>query len=290
LRGEIKAKGPASHGKNRLGLRPRLYYGEKKMKVVILCGGKGTRLREETEYRPKPMVPIGDRPILWHIMKIYAAHGFKDFILCLGYKGELIKDYFRNYLWMTSDVTLSLGHKPALQFHNHHAEEDWTVTLADTGQETMTAGRIRRIRHYLGDDPEFFLTYGDCVGNVDIPASLRFHRKHGKKLTLTAVRPPGRFGELSVNAASEIDQFNEKPQATEGRINGGFFVASPQIFDSLGDDDHMMFEQEPLRALVRERELMAYQHNGFWQPMDTYQEYTLLNKMWAEGRAPWKSW
>lgn len=260
------------------------------MKVVILCGGKGTRLREETEYRPKPMVPIGDRPILWHIMKIYAAHGFKDFILCLGYKGELIKDYFRNYLWMTSDVTLSLGHKPAAQFHNHHEEEDWTVTLADTGQETMTAGRIRRIRHYLGDGPEFFLTYGDCVGNVDIPAALRFHREHGKKLTLTAVRPPGRFGELSVNAASEIDQFNEKPQATEGRINGGFFVASPRIFDSLGDDDQMMFEQEPLRALVRERELMAYQHNGFWQPMDTYQEYTLLNKMWAEGRAPWKSW
>ena len=260
------------------------------MKVVILCGGKGTRLREETEYRPKPMVPIGDRPILWHIMKIYAAHGFKDFILCLGYKGETIKDYFRNYLWMTSDITLSLGRKPALQFHNHHEEEDWTVTLADTGQETMTAGRIRRIRHYLGDDQEFFLAYGDCVGNVDIRAVLQFHRQWGKKLTLTAVRPPGRFGELSFNQESRIEQFNEKPQVTEGRINGGFFVASPRIFDNLGNDDQMMFEQEPLRAMVRERELMAYQHNGFWQPMDTYQEYALLNKMWAEGQAPWKIW
>jgi glucose-1-phosphate cytidylyltransferase len=260
------------------------------MKVVILCGGKGTRLREETEYRPKPMVPIGDRPILWHIMKIYAAHGFKEFILCLGYKGEMIKDWFRNYQWMTSDVTLSLGQKAAARFHNHHAEEDWRVTLADTGQETLTAGRIRRIRHYLGQDTEFFLTYGDCVGNIDIAAALQFHRKHGKKLTLTAVRPPGRFGELAVDDQSRVQKFNEKPQATEGRINGGFFVASTRIFDYLGDSDQMMFEQDPVLALAREGELMAWQHNGFWQPMDTFQEFTLLNKMWAAGNAPWKNW
>ena len=260
------------------------------MKVVILCGGKGTRLREETEYRPKPMVPIGERPILWHIMKIYAAHGFKEFILCLGYKGEMIKDYFRNYQWMTSDVTLSLGQKASARFHNHHAEEDWRVTLADTGQETLTAGRIARIRDYLGQDPEFFLTYGDCVGNIDVAGALQFHHEHGKKLTLTAVHPPGRFGELSVDERSRVRQFNEKPQAEGGRINGGFFVASTRIFEYLRDSERKMFEQEPVRALAGEGELMAWQHNGFWQPMDTFQEFTLLNKMWAEGNAPWKNW
>jgi glucose-1-phosphate cytidylyltransferase len=260
------------------------------MKVVILCGGKGTRLREETEFRPKPMVPIGDRPILWHIMKIYATHGFNEFILCLGYKGEMIKDYFRNYQWMTSDVTLSLGPKASPRFHSHHAEEDWRVTLADTGQETMTGGRIHRIRHYLGQDPEFFLTYGDCVGNIDIKGALQFHREHGKKLTLTAVRPPGRFGELALDDRGGVTQFNEKPQATAGAINGGFFVASTRIFDLLGESDGMMFEQQPMLTLAREGQLMAWQHHGFWQPMDTFQEFTLLNKMWAEGNAPWKIW
>ncbi len=260
------------------------------MKCVILCGGKGTRLREETEFRPKPMLPIGSRPILWHIMKIYASQGVKDFILCLGYKGEIIKDYFRNYLWMTSDITLSLGRKSAVQFHSHHGEEDWTVTLADTGEETLTAGRVRRIRPYLGEDKEFFLTYGDCVGNVDVKAALEFHRHHQKKLTLTAVRPPGRFGELSVNSDNRVEQFNEKPQVTEGRINGGFFVASPLIFDYLSNSDQMMFEAEPMRALAKDGELMAYRHDGFWQPMDTFQEFTLLNRMWAEGKAPWKIW
>ena len=260
------------------------------MKVVILCGGKGTRLREETEYRPKPMVPIGDRPILWHIMKTYAAQGHKDFILCLGYKGEMIKDYFRNYQWMTSDVTLSLGQKASVKFHNHHSEEDWRVTLADTGQDTMTGGRIARIQHYLGRDKEFFLTYGDCVGNIDLNGALKFHRGHGKKLTLTAVRPPGRFGELSVDAGHHIVKFNEKPQVTEGRINGGFFVASTRIFEYLRDCENVMFETEPLRAMVHEGELMAWEHNGFWQPMDTFQEFTLLNKMWFEGKAPWKVW
>lgn len=260
------------------------------MKTVILCGGKGTRLREETEFRPKPMVPIGERPILWHIMKIYASQGYKDFILCLGYKGEMIKDYFRNYLWMTSDITLSLGRKPSVQFHTHHDEEDWKVTLADTGQETMTAGRIARIQKYLGNDTEFFLTYGDCVGNIDVNAALKYHRDHGKKLTLTAVRPPGRFGELSLNNQGAVDQFNEKPQVTEGRINGGFFVASTRIFEHLQNCENTMFEADPMRALAKSGELMAHQHNGFWQPMDTFQEFNLLNKMWADGKAPWKTW
>lgn len=261
------------------------------MKVVILCGGKGTRLREETEYRPKPMIPIGNRPILWHIMKIYAAHGFNEFVLCLGYKGEIIKDFFRNYLWATSNVTLQLGRKPHVQFHNHHDEEDWTVTLADTGEETLTAGRIAKIKPFIGNDPEFFLTYGDGVGNVDIPASLAFHRKHGKALTLTAVRPPGRFGELGITPEGAVTQFNEKPQVTEGRISGGFCIASSRIFNYLGDDaDQMMFEQQPIRQMAQEGELMAFNHNGFWQPMDTYAEYTLLNKMWADGKAPWKVW
>jgi glucose-1-phosphate cytidylyltransferase len=261
------------------------------MKVVILCGGKGTRLREETEYRPKPMVPIGNRPILWHIMKIYAACGFNDFVLCLGYKGEMIKDFFRNYLWMTSNVTLRLGRKPDPKFHNHHGEEDWTVTLVDTGEETMTAGRIRRIKPFLGDDPDFFLTYGDGVGNIDIARSLEFHRQHGKKLTVAAVRPPGRFGELGIAKDGLVREFNEKPQVTEGRINGGFFVASRSVFDSLDEDaDNVMFEHEPVRSIAREGQLMAFLHDGFWQPMDTFSEYTLLNRLWAEGNPPWKTW
>jgi glucose-1-phosphate cytidylyltransferase len=261
------------------------------MKVVILCGGKGTRLREETEYRPKPMVPIGNRPILWHIMKIYAACGFTDFVLCLGYKGEVIKDFFRNYLWLTSQVTLRLGRQAKVKFHNHHPEEDWTVTLADTGEETLTAGRIQRIQQFIGDDPEFFLTYGDGVGDIDVAGSLAFHHKHGKKLTVTAVRPPGRFGEMSIGAQGQVKVFNEKPQAAEGRINGGFFVASRAVFDYFGDDaDQVMFEQKPVQTLAREGQLMAFPHDGFWQPMDTFSEYNLLNRLWSEGKAPWKTW
>lgn len=261
------------------------------MKCVILCGGKGTRLREETEYRPKPMVPIGNRPILWHIMKIYAAYGFNEFILCLGYKGDMIKDYFRNYLWMTSNVTLQLGRKPHVQFHNHHDEEDWKVTLVDTGEDTLTAGRIQRIKPFIENDSEFFLTYGDGVGDVNIPASLEFHRKHGKVLTLSAVRPPGRFGELGLSPEGQVLQFNEKPQVTEGRINGGFLVASTKLFDYLGNDaDHTMFEQQPILSVAQKGQLMAFPHDGFWQPMDTFSEYMLLNRMWTEGKAPWKVW
>jgi len=260
------------------------------MKVVILCGGKGTRLREETEYRPKPMVPIGNRPILWHIMKTYATQGHKDFVLCLGYKGEVIKDFFRNYLWMTSDVTLRLGRTAAVQFHTHHDEEDWSVTLADTGEDTLTAGRIKRIQPYIAQDEQFFLTYGDGVGDVDVNASLAFHEQHGKLATLTAVRPPGRFGELELTPNGQVAAFNEKPQVTEGRINGGYFVLSSKVFSYLEKSDQTMFEAAPLRKIAAEGQLMAYSHNGFWQPMDTFQEFTMLNRMWSEGKAPWKVW
>jgi glucose-1-phosphate cytidylyltransferase len=260
------------------------------MKVVILCGGKGTRLREETEFRPKPMVPIGNRPILWHIMKIYAAQGHKDFILCLGYKGEVIRDYFRNYFWMTSDVTLGLGQAPSVQFHNRHQEEDWRVTLVDTGEDTLTAGRVKRIESFLGSDEEFFLTYGDGVGNVDVNQVLATHRQGGKVLTLTAVHPPGRFGELTLNDGGQVTEFNEKPQTESGWINGGFFVASRSLFDCLDNTDNIMLEQQPMQRLAAAGQLQAHRHAGFWQPMDTFQEYTLLNRLWSEGKAPWKVW
>jgi glucose-1-phosphate cytidylyltransferase len=260
------------------------------MKVVILCGGKGTRLREETEYRPKPMLPIGQRPILWHIMKIYAHHGYKDFILCLGYKGDMIKDYFRNYLWMNNDVTLGLGKKSAVTFHASQEEENWNVTLAETGEETLTAGRLKRIEKYLGDDTTFLLTYGDGVGNIDIPAAVRQHTQEGKQVTVTAVHPPGRFGELSFDGGKTVAAFNEKPQTEAGWINGGFFVVERSMLARLENSDRLMFEQQPIQKLAAEGQLGAYQHQGFWQPMDTYQEYLLLNRLWAEGAAPWKVW
>jgi glucose-1-phosphate cytidylyltransferase len=258
------------------------------MKVVILCGGKGTRLREETEYRPKPMVPIGGRPILWHIMRIYAAHGHTEFILCLGYKGEVIKDWFRNFQWMVSDVTLRLG-EPGAQFSSDFEEKGWQVTLADTGEETMTGARIKRIEKHLGGDQEFLLTYGDGVGAVDITASIAYHRQQGRVLTLTGVRPPGRWGELQVQNGV-VTTFYEKPQTSAGRINGGFFVANRRLFEYLDDDPNLVFERQPLNALSRDGQLACYAHDGFWQPMDTYQEFMLLNQLWASGRAEWKVW
>jgi glucose-1-phosphate cytidylyltransferase len=258
------------------------------MKVVILCGGKGTRLREETEYRPKPMVPIGNRPILWHIMKIYAAHGHTDFILCLGYKGDLIKDWFRNLHWMVSDVRLKIGDSD-VKFFGDFDERGWNVTLADTGQDTMTAGRIKQIEKYLDKDEEFLLTYGDGVSDVNITESIRYHRESGRTLTLTGVRPPGRFGELQVSNGV-VTNFFEKPQTSGGRINGGFFVANRSLFKYLRDDPTIMFEQQPLNDLSRDGQLGCYSHDGFWQPMDTYQEFMLLNRMWDEARAPWKVW
>ena len=258
------------------------------MKVVILCGGKGTRLREETEYRPKPMVPIGNRPILWHIMRTYAAYGHREFILCLGYKGDIIKDWFRNFHWMVSDVRMTIG-DPAVEFFTPMEEMGWSVTLADTGQETMTGGRIKQIAKYLGDDPEFLLTYGDGVGDMDIPASIDYHRASGRLLTLTGVRPPGRWGELQI-ADGRVTTFFEKPQTSGGRINGGYFVANRGLFDYLDDDPGLVFEQGPLSALSADGQLGCFAHDGFWQPMDTYQEFMLLNRMWDEGRAAWKVW
>lgn len=260
------------------------------MKVVILCGGKGTRLREETEFRPKPMLPIGDRPILWHIMKIYAHYGYKEFILCLGYKGEMIKEYFRNYLWNTCDATLFLGRDPEANFHTRHSEEDWKVTLADTGEEALTGERVYRIKKYLGDDDTFLLTYGDGVGAIDIPASIETHRASGKICTLTAVRPAGRFGELGFNEDGSVHAFNEKPQTESGYINGGYMVCNVKLLDYLEPNPAVMLEQAPLRCLATEGKMGAYKHKGFWQPMDTFQEFTLLNDLWRERRAPWKVW
>ncbi len=260
------------------------------MKVMILCGGKGTRLREETEFRPKPMLPIGDRPILWHIMKTYAHYGFKEFILCLGYKGEVIKEYFRNYLWNTCDTTLYLGQEPQARFHTRHTEEDWQVTLADTGADSLTGERIYRARKYLGDDQTFLLTYGDGVGNVDIPGAIAAHQASKKVCTLMAVHPPGRFGELSMGDDSAVHGFNEKPQLETGYINGGYMVCDRRLFDYIEKFPETMLEQETLKNVAEDGLMGAYKHEGFWQPMDTFQEFTLLNGMWSENRAPWKVW
>ena len=260
------------------------------MKTVILCGGKGTRLREETEYRPKPMVPIGGRPILWHIMKLYAHHGHRDFVLCLGYKGEMIKEYFRNYFWNTCDVTIGLGRDGQFQVHGRHDEEDWTVTLANTGEETMTAARVKRIQRYIPAGEPFMLTYGDGVAPIDLPALLASHRKAGKTCTLTAVHPAGRFGALRIAADGSIRTFDEKPQFEKARVNGGFMVCEHRFFDYLPDDPGTMLERQPMMQLARDGQLNAYHHEGFWQPMDTYQEMQHLNQLWDENRAPWKVW
>ena len=258
------------------------------MKVVILCGGLGTRLREETEYRPKPMVPVGSRPILWHIMKLYAHHGHKDFILCLGYKGEVIKDYFRNYLWHTSDVTLRLGKQPAIKYHNSHEEEDWTVTLLETGQETQTGGRLRRALAHISDE-DFLFTYGDAVADADLGAAVKFHKQHGALATITAVRPAGRFGELALNGTT-ITAFQEKPERENSYISGGFMVLNRRVGEYLGTDDQCVFEKAPLERLAAEGQLRAFCHDGFWQCMDTFREQQLLDRMWQNGRAPWKVW
>ena len=257
------------------------------MKVVIFCGGLGTRLREETEYRPKPMVPVGDRPILWHIMKTYAQHGHKEFILCLGYKGEVIKDYFRNYHWNTSDVTIRLGRLENIEYHNTHDEEDWSVTMIDTGQTTQTGGRLKRVLPYIADDT-FLLTYGDGLTNSDINASIEFHRLHKPIITVTAVQPAGRFGDLTLQGP-QITAFTEKPEQEAAYINGGFFVVDKRIGDYLAGDSTVL-ENEPMNTLVREGQICAYQHPGFWQCMDTYREQQMLSGMWQTGKAPWKTW
>ena len=260
------------------------------MKVVILCGGRGTRLREETEFRPKPMVPVGGYPILWHIMKIYAHHGHKDFILCLGYKGELIKEYFRNYLWNTCDVTLSLGRAAPIKYHGGHKEEDWNVTLADTGLDSMTASRVKQVQRYIPAGEPFLLTYGDGVANIDVNRSIEEHEKSGKICTISAMHPTGRFGWLSIDPEGAIHTFKEKPRREESYVNGGFMVCDHRMFDYLTDDPDIMLEQQPIMSLAGEGQLHSYKHEGFWQPMDTYQETQYLNKLWSEGKAAWKIW
>jgi glucose-1-phosphate cytidylyltransferase len=260
------------------------------MKAVILCGGQGTRIRDASELLPKPMLPIGGKPIVWHIMKGYARHGVREFVLCLGYKGWLIKEFFLNYRAMTTDVTVTLGRHDALEFSGRHDEEDWRVTLAETGEETMTGGRVAAIRRYVEGDDVFLLTYGDGVSDLDVGRTIAFHREHGKVATVTAVRPPGRFGEMRIDGA-QVTEFNEKPQATEGFINGGFFVLdAKRIWDYVGTDPRTLFERGPLRKLSQDRQLVAFPHTGYWQPMDTAREYALLNELWASGKAPWKTW
>ena len=260
------------------------------MKVVILCGGKGTRLREETEYRPKPMVPIGGYPILWHIMKTYAHYGHNEFILCLGYKGEVIKEYFRNYLWNNCDTTFKLDNTTPIKFHDTHDEQDWTVTLADTGENSMTAFRIKQIQRYILPGESFLLTYGDGLATIDIHRTIVEHNKIGKVCSISAVHPAGRFGSLKIKKDGRIDTFNEKPQIEEAYVNGGYMVCSYKMFDYLPADPQVMLERIPMDRLVADEQLHAIKHEGFWQPMDTYQEAEYLNKLWSEGSAPWKLW
>lgn len=255
------------------------------MKVVLLAGGLGTRLREETEYRPKPMVEVGGRPILWHIMKNFASFGLTEFVVCAGYRGEVIKDYFLNYDARTNDFTAFLGDASRIEYHNGHDETDWMVTVADTGALTMTGGRVKRTQKYV--DGRFMVTYGDGLADVDINALLAFHESHGKLATVTTIRPLSRFGVMDLADDGRVRQFREKPQ-TEDYVNAGFFVFEPEVFDFLDED--CVLEQEPLERLASQDQLMAYRHEGFWQPMDTYREFTMLNEMWERGEAPWKMW
>jgi glucose-1-phosphate cytidylyltransferase len=256
------------------------------MKAVILAGGLGTRLSEETSLRPKPMIEIGGRPILWHIMKIYSMHGVNDFVICCGYKGYVIKEYFANYFLHMSDVTFNMEHN-VMEVHQRKAEP-WRVTLVDTGDETLTGGRLKRVADYLDDENPFCFTYGDGVANVDITKQISFHKQHGKLATITAVRPPGRYGALKM-VGSQVQAFTEKPRGQGGLINGGFFVLSHKCLDLI-IDDKTSWEGAPLNRLAKDGELMAFEHEGFWQPMDTLREKNLLEDLWSSGRAPWKVW
>ncbi len=256
------------------------------MKCVILAGGMGTRLAEETGIRPKPMIEIGDRPILWHIMKLYTHHGVTDFIICLGYKGYLIKEYFANYHMHGADVTIDLVDNK-LEYH-HRRNEPWRITLVDTGNETMTGGRIKRVREYLDPAEPFCMTYGDGLSNIDIGAEIAFHRKHGLKATVACVRPPARFGSL-VLEGTKITAFEEKPQAESGLINGGFFVLNPSAIDLIKDDT-TVWEREPMEKLASTGQLAAWQHTDFWQPMDTLRDKQQLTRLWETKKAPWKIW
>jgi glucose-1-phosphate cytidylyltransferase len=256
------------------------------MKAVILAGGYGTRLAEETVVKPKPMVEIGGKPILWHIMKTYSSYGIHEFVICCGYRGYVIKEYFVNYFLHTSDVTIDVGEN-RMEVH-HRTAEPWKVTLVDTGESTMTGGRLRRVAQYLSENEPFCFTYGDGVSDVDIAATLRFHAEHGRLATVTAVVPPGRFGALQLDGA-KVRGFLEKPDGDGQCVNGGFFVLSPRVVTYI-DGDFMAWEREPLSRLAADGELMAYQHYGFWQPMDTLRDMRYLEELWSAGRAPWKTW
>ena len=256
------------------------------MKAVILAGGLGTRISEETHLKPKPMIEIGGKPILWHIMKSYSAHGVNDFVICCGYKGYIIKEYFANYFLHMSDVTFDMAAN-RMEVHERHAEP-WRVTLVDTGEETLTGGRLKRVEPYLKDEAAFCFTYGDGVADVDIQAQIKFHEAHGKLATVTAVQPPGRYGALQL-AGDQVSGFIEKPRGEGGLINGGFFVLSPKVLELI-EGDNTPWESAPLETLARQNQLMAFEHRGFWQPMDTLREKTLLEQLWDSGHAPWKVW
>jgi len=254
------------------------------MKAVILAGGLGTRISEESTLRPKPMIEIGGMPILWHILKMYSAHGVDDFVICCGYKGYMIKEYFANYFLHMSDVTIDMSHN-SIEVHQKKAEP-WKITLIDTGENTQTGGRLKRVADYLDDD--FCMTYGDGVGSVDIAASIAFHKQHGKLATMTAVQPPGRFGALEIDGTT-VKAFIEKPQGDGGWINGGFFVLNPKVLDLIASDA-TLWEKEPLESLAQQGQLESFFHSGFWRPMDTLRDKTTLEDLWASGKAPWKSW
>jgi len=258
-----------------------------RMKVVILCGGQGARMREETEFRPKPMVRVGARPILWHIMKIFAHHGLSDFVMCLGYRGDQIKEYFLNYEAMNSDFTVALGRRHEITYHGAHDEQDFRITCADTGPDSMTGGRVRRIKPFV-DGETFVVTYGDGVADIDVKALLAFHRSHGKLATVTTVRPVSRYGLVALDG-DNVRRFAEKPDI-EGWASAGFFVFEPGVFDYLDGGDACVLEQEPMARLAADGQLMAYRHEGFFFAMDTYREVAEINRIWASGDAPWKLW
>ena len=258
------------------------------MKTIILAGGQGTRLREETEYRPKPLIDVGGRPILWHIMKLYSHYGFRDFGVALGYRGNMIKEYFLNYEAMTNDFSINLGHRHTVEYHDVHEEQDFRVTLADTGVDSMTGARVARMKRYVDGDT-FMVTYGDGLSDVNIDKLLEFHRGHGKLATVTTMRPSSRFGILELSDKNEVVDFNEKPQL-DGWINTGFFVFQREVFDFLSDDASCILEREPLEALANQNQLMAYRHEGFFFAMDTYREYLQLQEMWNTHQAPWAVW
>ncbi|MFH1691077.1 MAG: glucose-1-phosphate cytidylyltransferase [Candidatus Omnitrophota bacterium] len=262
------------------------------MKVIILCGGQGTRIRDVSEILPKPMLPIGDRPILWHIMKIYAQYGFKDFVLCLGYKGWAIKEYFLNYFANLSDFTVKLDQKDSILFHDQ-PREDWSITLANTGEKAQTAARIGRVGRYLENDSDdvFGVTYGDGIADVDIKKLYDAHRRSKRLATITGVRPSGRFGEVEVDEDGIVKEFNEKPNVCSGLINGGFMIFSKEVLKKyFSDDENLVLERDVLPRLVEDKQLAIYEHNGFWQCIDTFREYTELNEMWRQEKAPWKIW